>query len=147
MQQDGRPDKESLIAKLIDFGYASLNATKTMKINSLCTVSYSAPEIMANGDSSKASDIFSLGVLMWEVWTGCLAWKGAKDVQVFYAVTTGKTLEIPADLPRELAALMKSCMSFDPTDRPEINEVGNQLRSMICFKEEGIKMDISDLHS
>ncbi|KAI8110009.1 hypothetical protein M9434_001285 [Picochlorum sp. BPE23] len=147
MQQDGRPDKESLIAKLIDFGYASLNATKTMKINSLCTVSYSAPEIMANGDSSKASDIFSLGVLMWEVWTGCLAWKGAKDVQVFYAVTTGKTLEIPDDLPRELAALMKSCLSFDPTDRPGINEVVNQLRSMICFIEEGIKMDISDLHS
>eukprot|EP00889_Picochlorum_renovo_P006562 jgi/Picre1/33592/NNA_001072.t1 len=43
----------------------------------------------------------SLGVSMWVVWTGCLAWKGGKDVQVFYAVTAGKTLEIPVDLPRK----------------------------------------------
>ncbi|KAI8112032.1 hypothetical protein M9435_004527 [Picochlorum sp. BPE23] len=137
MHEDGKPDKESLTAKLIDFGHASLNATKTMKINSLCTVSYSAPEFMVNAESSKASDVFSLGVLMWEVWTGCLAWEGAKDVQVFYAVTTGKTLEISADLPDELARLMKSCMSFDPKDRPGIKEVVNQLRRMTCAQEEG----------
>eukprot|EP00889_Picochlorum_renovo_P003978 jgi/Picre1/31008/NNA_006366.t1 len=49
-----------------------------MQTNSLSTVSYSAPEFMMRGDSSKASDIFSLGVLMWEVWTGCCAWAGAR---------------------------------------------------------------------
>lgn len=141
MHQDGTPDKESLTAKLIDFGRASVNAVSTMRTNSLSTVSYSAPEFMTSGDSSKASDIFSLGVLMWEVWTGCLAWEGANDVQVVFAVTSGRTLEIPADVPRDLGKLMKSCLSFNPNNRPGIDEVVKELKSMPCLEEEGIDTD------
>eukprot|EP00889_Picochlorum_renovo_P003976 jgi/Picre1/31006/NNA_006364.t1 len=127
LHEDGRPDAESLTAKLIDFGRASVNAVKTMQTNSLSTVSYSAPEFMMRGDSSKASDIFSLGVLMWEVWTGCCAWAGARDVQVMYAVTSGKTLDIPEDAPCDLMMLMQACMSFDPNERPEIDDVVERL--------------------
>ena len=141
MHQDGTPDKESLTAKLIDFGRASVNAVSTIRTNSLSTVSYSAPEFMTSGDSSKASDIFSLGVLMWEVWTGCLAWEGANDVQVVFAVTSGRMLEIPADVPRDLGKLMKSCLSFNPNNCPGIDEVVKELKSMPCLDEEGIDTD------
>lgn len=134
MFEDGKPNAESLTTKLIDFGRASVNAMKTMQTNSLSTVSYSAPEFMMRGHSSKASDIYSLGVLIWEVWTGCCAWAGARDVQVVYAVTSGKTLDIPEDMPCDLMMLMHSCMSFDPKDRPEIDEVVQQLESMTDMK-------------
>ncbi|KAI8107914.1 hypothetical protein M9435_002941 [Picochlorum sp. BPE23] len=141
MHEDGKPDKESLTAKLIDFGRASVNAVSATRTNSLSTVSYSAPEFMIKGESSKASDIFSLGVLMWEVWTGCLAWEGANDVQVVFAVTSGRMLEIPADAPRDLGRLMESCLSVESNNRPGIDEVVKELKSFLCLEEEGINTD------
>eukprot|EP00889_Picochlorum_renovo_P007448 jgi/Picre1/34478/NNA_001946.t1 len=137
MHEDGTPDKESLTAKLIDFGRASVNAVSAMRTNSLSTVSYSAPEFMMKGESSKASDIFSLGVLMWEVWTGCLAWEGTNDVQVVFAVTSGRMLEIPADAPRDLGRLMESCLSVESNSRPGIDKLSKSSRAFHVWRRRG----------
>lgn len=134
MLDNGRPDAGSLTAKLIDFGGASVNTLGSPQPSSPRTISYSPPEFMMRGESSKSSDIFSLGVLMWEVCTGRCAWEGARDVQVVYAVTSGKTLGIPDNTPCDLVLLMYACMSFDPKERPGIDEVVKQLESMTASK-------------
>eukprot|EP00889_Picochlorum_renovo_P000367 jgi/Picre1/27397/NNA_000364.t1 len=124
------PRASDMTAKLIDFGRASINAACTAKTDGLATIAYAAPELMSDGQTSKASDIFSLGVLIWEVWTGEQAWEDSRAVQIIFAICRGDRLRIPEDMPADVADLTVRCWSLDPHDRPSIEEVIQVLEAL-----------------
>jgi eukaryotic-like serine/threonine-protein kinase len=76
------------IAKLLDFGIAKLthgDATWEREITRLgqtpLTPAYAAPEQIRNGDISTATDVYSLGVLLYELLTGTLPYKSRRETR------------------------------------------------------------------
>ena len=66
------------------------------------------PEVIKSGTYSKASDVWSFGVLMWELLTGEIPYKGFDSLSVAYGVAVNSlSLPIPKTCPEAWGQLMK----------------------------------------
>ena len=116
----------TLTAKVSDFGLSRVMADGAthLSTHTVGTITHQAPELIRTGRLSKPADVFSFGVLMWEVVTGRQPWKGMMMGEVMTAVAVdGRRLEFGAEAPREFAALARRCMAADPGARPAFDEV------------------------
>jgi serine/threonine protein kinase len=86
-------------------------------------ISYIAPEIFKGIKFSKSSDIYCMGMIMWELTTGCKPFANVEhDVGLIYKIIDGKRPNITDDTPEDFANLMKKCWNPDPM-RPSATEV------------------------
>ena len=82
-------------------------------------IRWMAPESHLNREFSTATDIWSFGVVMWEMfYPDELPYKGMKNIQVAANVCTGKRLPIPEPYPENVARIMKACWQHEPSQRP-----------------------------
>ena len=87
-------------------------------------IPYIAPEIFKGSSFSKESDVYSLGMIMWEFTTGCKPFANAEhDHNLIYQIIDGKRPEITDDTPECFANLMKSCWNSNPKERPSIKKI------------------------
>jgi serine/threonine protein kinase len=87
-------------------------------------IPYIAPEIFKKSAFSKESDIYSLGMIMWELTTGCKPFANVEhDHILIYKIIDGVRPEITEDTPLFYADLMKRCWDPDPKKRPSVNEL------------------------
>ncbi|RIA85847.1 kinase-like domain-containing protein, partial [Glomus cerebriforme] len=85
---------------------------------------YIAPEIFKGSKFSKESDIYSMGMIMWELTTGCKPFAHVEyDHTLIYKILDGERPEITEDTPECYADLMKSCWDSDPTKRLSITNI------------------------
>lgn len=93
--------------KITDFGLAR-EVYKTTRMSQAGTYAWMAPEVIKNSTFSKASDVWSYGVLLWELLTGETPYKGIDTLAVAYGVAVNKlTLPIPSTCPTPWRALME----------------------------------------
>ncbi len=86
-------------------------------------IPYIAPEVLKRAKSSKESDIYSMGMIMWELTTGCKPFANVEhDHRLMYEIIDGERPEITNDTPKCFANLMKKCLDSDPSKRPSITE-------------------------
>lgn len=77
------------------------------------TYAWMAPEVIKNSTFSKASDVWSYGVLLWELLTGETPYKGIDTLAVAYGVAVNKlTLPIPSTCPLPWRKLMEGEFLF-----------------------------------
>lgn len=81
------------------------------------TVTHQPPELLLQGHMSKAVDVYSWGVVVWEMVTGRRPFAGMSHSQVLHSIGIGRLLELPAGLPSGLRSLMADCMAPDPASR------------------------------
>ena len=106
-----------------DFGL-SQPANNTSNNEIYGVISYIAPEIFKGAAFSKESDIYSMGMIMWELTTGCKPFANVEhDTDLIYEIIDGKRPEITSDTPECFANLMKRCWDSDPLKRPSINKI------------------------
>ncbi|CAB4441443.1 unnamed protein product [Rhizophagus irregularis] len=87
-------------------------------------IPYIAPEIFKGSVFSKESDIYSLGMIMWELTTGCKPFANVEhDHSLIFNIIDGVRPEITKDTPECYANLMKSCWESDPKKRPSMTEI------------------------
>ncbi|GBB94913.1 hypothetical protein RclHR1_02440007 [Rhizophagus clarus] len=87
-------------------------------------IPYVAPEIFEGAVFTKESDIYSLGMIMWELTTGCKPFDDVEhDVSLIYQIIDGKRPEITTDTPECFANLMKSCWDPNLLKRPSIKKL------------------------
>ncbi|PKY21677.1 kinase-like protein [Rhizophagus irregularis] len=87
-------------------------------------IPYIAPEIFKGSAFSKESDIYSMGMIMWELTTGCKPFGNVEhDIHLIYKILDGERPKITDDTPECYASLMKSCWDSDPKKRPSIKEI------------------------
>ncbi|EXX77119.1 Bck1p [Rhizophagus irregularis DAOM 197198w] len=87
-------------------------------------IPYIAPEIFMGSAFSKKSDIYSLGMIMWELTTGCKPFANVEhDIDLIIKIIDGLRPEITEDTPECYANLMRSCWNPDPTKRPSISVI------------------------
>lgn len=94
-------------------------------------VRWMAPEALANDRWIVKSDIWSLGIVLWELWSyGEMPYTNLKqNKQVIVAVTEGKRLACPASCPLEIFEIIQSCWSHKPDKRPSAQEIYDQFQS------------------
>ncbi|XP_030749572.1 atrial natriuretic peptide receptor 2-like isoform X2 [Sitophilus oryzae] len=110
------------MAKIGDFGmtrpmndYESYRFTR----KGMLPVRWMAPESLISGVFTAASDMWSYGVVLYEIVTfGVNPWYGRANMEVVEEVKNGGCLEVPAGTKPQLEALMKSCWSRDAKERP-----------------------------
>lgn len=78
-----------------------------------------APEYLSERKCSTASDVWSFGVLMWEMaYPGRQPYDNFGSKEVIQKINAGYTLTIPSDYPKEVQDIMKSCWNHEPSKRP-----------------------------
>ncbi|XP_047091269.1 RGS domain-containing serine/threonine-protein kinase A-like [Lolium rigidum] len=118
--------------KVADFGLSRLKletflTTKTGK----GTPQWMAPEVLRNEPSNEKSDVYSYGVVLWELATQKIPWDTLNTMQVIGAVGfMDHRLEIPSDVDPQWASMIESCWDSDPQLRPSFQELLERLREL-----------------
>ncbi|KAK9835662.1 hypothetical protein WJX74_005248 [Apatococcus lobatus] len=108
--------------KLADFGLSRICTSKNIDTKSTGTITHAAPERMTDGLLSKAADVYSFGVICWELWNGKHAWSGMIPYQIMCAILRGKQLQMPTDAPPAFASFVATCLAREPHARPTFAE-------------------------
>ncbi|CAI2161737.1 17053_t:CDS:2 [Funneliformis geosporum] len=86
-------------------------------------IPYIAPEIFNGAPFTKASDVYAMAMIMWELTTGCKPFANIKhDTHLIFEIIDGKRPVITNDTPECFADLMRRCWYSDPLKRPSIKE-------------------------
>eukprot|EP00112_Aurelia_sp_Birch-Aquarium-sp1_P002098 Seg1228.1 transcript_id=Seg1228.1/GoldUCD/mRNA.D3Y31 product="Mitogen-activated protein kinase kinase kinase 20" protein_id=Seg1228.1/GoldUCD/D3Y31 len=119
-----------LNVKLCDFG-SSRFMSQTTKMSMAGTFPWMAPEVIQSMPVSETCDTFSYGVLMWELLTNEVPFKGMQGVQVAWIVVVKEErLTVPSTCPPMFASLLRKCWLTDPRERPDFKEIRSLLDCM-----------------
>uniref|UniRef100_A0A3B4H0L8 Mitogen-activated protein kinase kinase kinase n=1 Tax=Pundamilia nyererei TaxID=303518 RepID=A0A3B4H0L8_9CICH len=138
-------DLSNKTLKITDFGLAR-EWHRTTKMSAAGTYAWMAPEVIRSSTFSKGSDVWSYGVLLWELLTGEVPFRGIDGLAVAYGVAMNKmALPIPSTCPEPFARLMEDCWSPDPHSRPQFTAILDQLTAI---EESGFfEMPAESFHS
>ncbi|KAI0498951.1 hypothetical protein KFK09_019849 [Dendrobium nobile] len=119
--------------KVCDFGLSRLKEHTFISSKSAAgTPEWMAPEFLRGEPTNEKSDVFSFGVILWELLTMQQPWKGLSPVQVVGAVAfQNRRLTIPQDMSPPLAALVESCWADDPRQRPTFSSIVETLKKLL----------------
>jgi serine/threonine protein kinase len=107
--------------KVVDFGIAKASMRRETRSSSLKgKVSYMSPEQCKGGQLDRRSDVYSLGVVLYELCTTSRLFKGDNDYLLMDQIVNGR-VSLPQvrrpDLPNELSAIIMKAISPDPERR------------------------------
>ncbi len=108
--------------KVTDFGLARELSADTDTGSLVGTVAYLAPEVIKRGKTQTQSDIYSYGIMLFEMLTGKQPFSGTDAIQIAMMHTTsrvGSALNENSAASRELDELMLYCTEPDASNRPQ----------------------------
>ncbi|KAL6080092.1 putative serine/threonine-protein kinase SIS8 [Balamuthia mandrillaris] len=134
---------ENWKVKVCDFGLSKIVAeTFSATLTSCGTPCWTAPEVLRNERYTEKADVYSFGIVLWEMATREDPYGGMPPFQVVFAVATEKIRpEIPDQCPPAWADLIRRCWAEDPKQRPSFQQVLECLEGMP--KPE---VDYEDMH-
>jgi serine/threonine protein kinase len=117
-------------AKLVDFGLAKLTETTPPEDETrtlvddptrpgmiLGTIAYMSPEQASGGTVDARSDIFSFGIVLYELLAGRRPFAGANDLERLQTIIYGVAPPLPRELPIALRAVVERALEKDPANR------------------------------
>ncbi len=116
-------DEDAGVARLADFGIARAwdsDSGLTLPGTALGTPSYMSPEQVDGRDLDGRSDVYSLGLLAWEMLTGEAPWSGESLYNVIYKQKHERlrpVTEFRDDVPESLSAVLDRALEKDPEAR------------------------------
>jgi non-specific serine/threonine protein kinase len=126
-------------AKVMDFGLAMSpgKAQITRTGTTVGTVAYMSPEQARGGEVDQRSDIWSLGVMLYEMVSGQLPFKGDHEQAVMYSIMNEEPAlisSVQANVPAGLDTIVQKCLAKDPPERyqtaAELTHELHRLRSV-----------------
>ena len=130
---------KSLNAKVTDFGLSrnKKNGASSTNMTACGTPAWTAPEIIKCLEYTEKVDVYSFGILMWEILTReepFVRNKDLKGIQIAYAAAEqGLRPKIPPFCPDGYSKLMQRCWDGNPDLRPDFNEV---LKTLFAMNKE-----------
>lgn len=106
--------------KVTDFGIAKATSSNTITSNAMGSVHYISPEQARGGYSDERSDIYSLGITMYEMLTGKVPFAGDNTVSVALQHIQGEAMplrDLCPDIPSSIDRIVQKCMQKKPERR------------------------------
>lgn len=151
VHRDIKPDNVMVrhdgYVKVLDFGLARLAALEARDVASstqagmvVGTLRYLSPEQAVGEPVTTASDIFSLGTMMYELLTGTHPFSQGSEVATLAAIVTRTPtppVEVRPSLPDAIDALVRATLDKDPAGRPTAAELARRLRDLAARIDRG----------
>ncbi|XP_071953229.1 tyrosine-protein kinase CSK-like isoform X2 [Antedon mediterranea] len=119
-------------AKVSDFGLAKDDTV--MMDSGKIPVKWTAPEAVRKNIYSAKSDVWSFGVLLWELYSfGRVPYPRVPADNVIAYIEEGCRMQSPEDCPEHIYKIMQQCWSFQPENRPTFHRISTQLDSLTPF--------------
>lgn len=134
------------IVQIMDFGLAKLRGASrlTKEGTTVGTAGYMSPEQVQGQETDHRTDIFSLGVILYEMLAGQSPFKGVHETAILYEIVNVDPIPISSlkqDIDPELDAIILECLAKEPSERYQaVAEAAKELRR---FKRETSKARVS----
>lgn len=140
-----------VIVKIGDFGLGHNLYSKDyyrIRGQAVLPIRWMSPEAIIYGKFSTAGDVWSYGVVMWEIFSfGLQPYYGTSNEEVIERVRHGKILHKPTDTPNKIYSIMMGCWDKDDQNRPSFSDILaclNACHSSISSNEDGHSITSSD---
>ncbi len=134
------------IAQIMDFGLAKLHGVSrlTKEGSTVGTAGYMSPEQVQGIEADHRSDIFSLGVLLYELFSGQPPFKGVHETALMYEIVNvdaAPVSTVNTEIDAALDAIVLECLAKEPDERYQsAKEISKELKR---FKRESGKQRAS----
>ncbi|EAX95412.1 TKL family protein kinase [Trichomonas vaginalis G3] len=132
---------EDNLPKIADFGMARTKTSNNEMVSGgIGTSQWMAPEVLMSQNFDEKSDVYSYGIILWEMLTGDVPYRGLRDIQVAMTVINQNNRpKIPKSCPQNLAKFIRLCWHSDPHKRPDFTTIVQTLETgTICFPNTDI---------
>ncbi|KAJ8029238.1 Tyrosine-protein kinase CSK [Holothuria leucospilota] len=120
---------EEDIAKVSDFGLTA--AAEHMQIGKELPIRWTAPESLDTKEFTTKSDVWSFGILLWEVYSyGKVPYPRVPLADIRKFVNNNYRMEPPEGCPQFIYKLMTDCWKMNPKDRPTFQNMVSRLESV-----------------
>ncbi|CAH0556084.1 unnamed protein product [Brassicogethes aeneus] len=140
------------ILKIADFGLARDTNCKDYyrkKTDGRLPVKWMAPEALFHKVYTTQSDVWSYGILLWEIMTlGGNPYPSVPNVDtLFQLLRNGRRMEKPDCCSLEIYKIMKDCWSYYPTERPQFSHLVEDLDGILMANEDYLDLGLSHLNT
>ena len=138
-------DPKTNLAKMMDFGIAATerkNGKAESSEHIVGTLTHMAPELLAGEPADRRSDLYSLGVVIYQLLSGVLPFNAETPETLVAQIRRHETRPLKplrADTPRELADLTYRLMALEPESRPDS---ATQVADELVEIQQGIRSGI-----
>ena len=123
---------DDISVRVLDFGLAQFDEADTLTAvgDVPGTLAYISPERLSGKEASERSDVWAVGVILWEALAGSHPFWGVPLPQVASTIASGAPplSARRGDLPRRLLAAIDAALSVDPAKRPQAARLATDLR-------------------
>ncbi|XP_068753386.1 ephrin type-A receptor 7-like isoform X3 [Montipora capricornis] len=136
---------ENKVCKISDFGLArDVNADIYVRTSQArLPVKWMPPESLFLGESSTMSDVWSYGIVLWEIFTiGDSPYPGVKSREVASLLEGGYRMPRPVHISEELYSVMSECWSEKPEDRPTFPWICTAMRRLMADRKTYVNLDV-----
>ncbi|XP_052196394.1 serine/threonine-protein kinase STY8-like [Diospyros lotus] len=128
---------ENEVVKVADFGVSRVQAQSGVMTAETGTYRWMAPEVIGHKPYGHKADVFSFGIVLWELLTGELPYSFLTPLQAAVGVVQeGLRPTIPKHTHPKLAKLLESCWQQNPVLRPNFSEIMEILQQIAKEVEE-----------
>ncbi|KAH1115564.1 hypothetical protein J1N35_008942 [Gossypium stocksii] len=126
--------------KVGDFGLSRWkNGTFLTTKSGRGTPQWMAPEVLRNEPSNEKSDVFSFGVILWELMTVSIPWNNLNSLQVVGVVGfMDRRLELPEGLDPQIESIIRDCWQSNPENRPSFEDIINRMTGIVQKSSIGL---------
>ena len=128
---------DHLLPKIADLGLSKFYREDELNTMAIGSKRWMAPEVMFTSDYNKKADVYSYGLILYELLTDRLAYEEVKTLnELVNTVTSGKRPKLPHNTPKGLAKLISVCWETSPHLRPTFDDIVNKFLSEEAFFED-----------
>lgn len=116
------------VLKIADFGLTRQGEYKLQRKGAAVPIRWTAPEALTSSVFNKESDVWSFGIMMWEIFADAAEpWPNMTPKEAFKAMRAGTKMDMPPGTPEPTIRVMHATWALEPPSRPNMAQIRQEL--------------------